>query len=325
MIIFAIKSAICLAVLYGFYHTILRNTAVSGFNRYYLLFSLLFSLIIPLITVHINLKFPSNLNIFGFSTVTGNLNLGERIITEPIHNFKNQNVLISFFLFVSSILFVRFASNIYKIVKLIRTNPKINFINTQIVLIERKTLPYSFFRYIFVNRYDYENNKIAKEILNHEQVHCLQYHSIDIALVELIQIILWFNPFVLLFRKAIQLQHEYLADKRVLITHNLTDYQNTLLNLVLQNKSTYLVSKINYSLTKKRLTMMTKSNFNNRPILRKIAVFPIYLILAVTLCLAQEGSMKEQKEIFNTYGLTFTNEQKAAREEQKGFISNWTC
>ena len=52
--------------------------------------------------------------------------------------------------------------------------------------------------------------------------------------------------------------HEYLADDKVLEDHDLSKYQNTLKTLVFRNNSTYLASNFNYSLTKKRLIMMTK-------------------------------------------------------------------
>jgi hypothetical protein len=153
----------------------------------------------------------------------------------------------------------------------------INNGKTHIVLIENKTLPYSFFKYIFVNRSDYENGKIEKELIIHEQTHCLQYHSVDILIIELVKIVLWFNPILWLFRKAIQLNHEFLADNYVLSTNNLSDYQNTLINLVFRNNSTYLASNFNYSLTKKRLIMMTKNKSKN--IAFKFAMVPILAAL----------------------------------------------
>ncbi|MDP4285780.1 MAG: M56 family metallopeptidase [Bacteroidota bacterium] len=194
----------------------------------------------------------------------------------------------------------------------------INNRKTKIVLIEKETLPYTFFKYIFVNRSEYENGKIEKEVIIHEQVHCLQYHSADILIVELVKIILWFNPLLWLFRKGIQLNHEFLADDKVLSTHDLHDYQNTLLNLVFRNHSTYLASNLNYSLTKKRLIMMNKKMVKNGVILRKMSIIPLYLLLMITLAFAQ---VKEQKSISNDKkGLRITNDQKAAIKEQNNFF-----
>jgi len=320
MITFAFKSALCLAALIGFYHFFLRNIKAFNFNRVYLVFSLIFAVTIPFVNIRVNTSLPLNSNIQSFSTLTNSLIQGENIITETGRHFKFQDVLLITYFTVSSILFLRFALNIYKIRTLIRTSKKVNDFNVHIVLIEKQTLPYSFFQYIFVTRSDYENGKIAKEILIHEQTHCLQYHSIDILLIELSTIVLWFNPLLWILRKTIQLNHEFLADHKVLADHDLSDYQNTLIKCVFRNNSIYLASNFNYSLTKKRLIMMTKNNSYNRSVLIKIAVIPLVLILALALSLAQDKIKKEQnEETTDKIELAFSDELKAAEEQTNSF------
>jgi len=292
MIEFAIKSTICLTVLYGSYYFLLQNVKIPNFNRFYLLFSLVFAMIIPMINIQMYFNLAVSPNIREFSDANGILIQGEEVTDKPIQLLTFQTTLIILYIIISFTLLLRFALNIYKIIRLIRTSTKLNNLKTQIVLVEKKTLPYSFFRYIFVNRSDYENGGIKKELIIHEQAHCAQFHSIDILTVELIKIILWFNPFVWFFKKAIQLNHEYLADNKVLLNHDLNDYQNTLINLVFRNNSTYLASNFNYSLTKKRLIMMTKNNSTGNAIFRKIATIPLFLILAITLAFGQENKPK---------------------------------
>lgn len=287
MIMFIIKSAICLTILYVFYRLFLWKIKVFNFNRFYLLFSLLFAFTIPLITIQIKLNSPANSQINGISNVTGELIKGFEVIKEPAQYLTFSETLIILYCIITSILLLRFVLNILKIIKVVRTSPKIRNNNTQIVLIEKKTLPYSFFRYIFVNRSDYEHLKIEKELIIHEQTHCLQYHSVDILIIELVKIILWFNPVLWLFRKAIQLNHEFLADNKVLLHHNLNDYQNTLVNLAFRNNSTYLASNFNYSLTKKRLIMMTKSNPSRSSNIIKLVTVPLFVLLGISFTFSQ--------------------------------------
>ncbi len=306
MIEFITKSAICLTILYGFYHLFLRNIHSFEFNRFYLLFSLLLSHLIPLITIQVGLDLPVDYNMNEFSNLPSSFIQGETIITEPDHFPAFRNSLIILYFIISTILLVRFALNIYKIIKLIHTSSKVTYFKTKIVLVENKTLPYSFFSHVFVNRSEYENGKIEKELLIHEQTHCLQYHSIDILIIELLKVILWFNPLIWLFRKAIQLNHEFVADYKVLSNYDLNDYQNTLLNLVFRNNSTYLASNFNYSLTKKRLIMMTKNNSLHKAIFRKVAVIPLFLILAVSLTFAQEEKgIKSDLKLYNEWKYSF--------------------
>lgn len=54
MIAFIIKSGICLFLLFGLYWLILRKEKLLIFNRYYLIFSALFSLAVPFISIPVD-------------------------------------------------------------------------------------------------------------------------------------------------------------------------------------------------------------------------------------------------------------------------------
>jgi len=289
MITFIIKSVICLTILYGFYHFFLRNTKAFTFNRFFLLLSSVYTIVISLITIRISIYLPFSLNKLWFLNFPDQTIPGEQITTATIPSFSIPDILIIIYITISVVLLLRFMANIYKIIHLIRTNPKVTVSNTQLVLVDKTTLPFSFFGYVFVNRSDYENGNIAKEIFIHEQVHCIQYHSVDILIIEAIKIILWFNPLIWLFDRAIQLNHEYLADKKVLTNFKLIEYQKTLVNLVFRNNSTYLASHLNYSLTKKRLIMMKKKK-SRAEILSILAAIPTFLFLGLAIANAQESA-----------------------------------
>ena len=289
MIIFVIKSAICLIVLYGFYYFFLRNTKSLGFNRFYLMFSLFFALIVPLININFNFYLPVNLiidNLFNSRDVIDNSGgSGEA----PLRLLTMNSALIFLYILVSSFLLVRFAVNIFRITRRIHKCEKVDNQKTKIVLLSDKVLPYSFLRYIFVNKTDYERGKIEDKLIIHEQVHCLQYHSIDILIIEFLKVILWFNPFIWLFGRSIELNHEYIADNEVISGFSLDEYQNTLVNLVFRNNSIYLASNFNYSSIKKRLVMMEKKKSETK-ILRILVTIPLFLFLGLVFANAQETS-----------------------------------
>jgi bla regulator protein blaR1 len=295
MITFVIKSAICLTILYGFYHFFLRNTKAFTFNRFYLLLSSIYAIVISIISIRVGIRLPFNFNNLWYLNFSDKNLPGEQLTTGPIHSFIIPDILIIIYITVSMILLFRFTMNIYKIIHLMRTSMKVIVSNIQLVLVDKTTLPFSFFGYVFVNRSEYENGNIEKEIFIHERVHCLQYHSVDILLIETIKIILWFNPFIWLFDKAIQLNHEYLADNKVLTKYKLIDYQKTLVNLVFRNNSTYLASHLNYSLTKKRLIMMKKQK-SRAEILSILAAIPMFLFLGLAIANAQESSSQKVRK-----------------------------
>ena len=310
MLTFFIKSTVCLTVFYGFYHFILRNQKILLFNRFYLILSLALSLIIPFIVIPVRSNFTFNNSIEKLDISTEQL-----FNTNPITKITSspptfQNILTTVFILVSILLIARFVLNIFKILRKILISKKVNNHKTSIVLIQEKTLPYSFFKYIFVNQSDFENCKIEPELLLHEEAHCEQYHSLDILFIEILNIFLWFNPAIWLFRKEILLNHEYYADCKVLKEIDAIDYQQVLLNILLRNNSYYLVSNFKYSLIKNRIIMMTKSNPASNAILRKSISIIVFLLLGLALTFSKENILNKNITFVNDTIITKSNNEK---------------
>ncbi len=111
-----------------------------------------------------------------------------------------------------------------------------------------------------MSKQDYLNKAIAEELLSHEIEHIRQSHSIDVIFIELVKIIYWFNPVLILYSRAIRVNHEYLADNGVIGDPcDIKDYADKLLNFISCNRNVPLTSGFNPSLTRKRLIMLTKS------------------------------------------------------------------
>src|ERR1035437_93999 len=108
MITFIVKSTIYLTILYVFYYLFLRNIKAFHFNRFYLLFSLLFACIIPLITIPVKLNIQANPQLNGISKVTGELTKGFEIITEPAQHFTFHEILIILYCIIATVLLLRF-------------------------------------------------------------------------------------------------------------------------------------------------------------------------------------------------------------------------
>lgn len=287
MIVYILKSTISLVILYGFFHFFLRQYKILVFNRFYLISSLVFSLIIPLIIIPVKSGFTINTGINNFTATTVQIIQSGGNTVTSIPNISFERILFLLFILVSASLFLRFDINIFKLIWKIKKSKKTENQNTTIVLVDENIIPYSFFRYIFVNRESYEEGKIERELLLHEEAHCLQFHSLDIIILELINVFFWFNPAIWLFRKAIQLNHEYYADNKVLNNSDSEDYHQLLINLVIQNNTSYLVSNFKYSLIKNRLIMMTKNNPSGNEVFRKIVAISFFLFLGIVFTFSQ--------------------------------------
>ncbi|WP_417799669.1 M56 family metallopeptidase [Tenacibaculum sp.] len=269
MITYLIKSGLCLALLLAFYHLVLEREKMHQFNRFYLLGSLLFSFIAPFYKIYIE-TIPNTVGTTAtlITDSTMNANTGEEI------NYT-QYLFVGYTI-VAIILLIRFTKNLLNIFLKIKRHQKIKKGKTTLVLVDDAISPHTFWNYIFINKEEYNSNKIEIELYTHELTHAIQKHTFDILLIEFLQIIFWINPTFIFLKKAIKLNHEFLADNKVITTHkNTTEYQYLLLNRATWNNEYYLASNLNYVLTKKRLLMMTKQSSRTKILLKKLTVIPV--------------------------------------------------
>src|SRR5690606_16609923 len=160
------------------------------------------------------------------------------------------------------------------------------------VLLSHKTLPFTFLNFMFVEKEAFQNEALEKQILFHEWTHIQQKHSWDILLVEILKTVFWFNPLLLLYKRAIQLNHEFLADAAVNKTfQDKIGYQWLLFNKASGGRADLsLSSPFNLSSTKSRLIMMGKSSSMRKTRLLKIFSFVIAGTLTILLSSSQSLS-----------------------------------
>jgi len=295
---FLIKSSLSLGVLLIAYYLFLEKEKMHQFNRFYLLFGLLFSFTIPFITIEIIQKVYTHQETTTLSVIPM-----EEITSIPIiENPTNYWLIAAWSLYgvITLALLLQFVLNIWKLNTRTKTNPTINYKNAKLVLVKEKTLPYTFLDHIFINETDYHDRKIEDELYTHELIHVNQKHTLDILFIEMLKVIFWFNPIFIFYKKAIQLNHEFLADEKVVKSHkNVPFYQNLLLSKANANPTYYLASNLNYSVTKKRLIMMTKTASTVRSISKKLLLIPLFSGIIFFGCLktiAQEKAIIYQEK-----------------------------
>ena len=306
MIDFIIKSTISLTVFLGFYHLVLEREKIHQFNRFYLLFAIVISFTIPFVTFEIIKIIPVVQHFEPLNTVLTAAAIPENEIQEikmPMEENINFTpyLLWSLYGIISFLLFVRFGKNIWKLTRKYKLSVK--YKNANLVLVEEKVLPHTFLNSIFINIDDYNNRNIEEELYTHELVHVVQKHTLDILFIEFLKVIFWFNPVFICYKKAIQLNHEFLADEEIVKTYNnVPFYQNLLLQKGFSNQTIFLTSNLNYSVTKKRFIMMTKSKSQKSAILKKIAIAPILAALIYFFCIevvAQEKIINVNSDVKN--------------------------
>lgn len=301
MITYILKTILCSSILILVYYLFLEREKMYRFNRFYLLFGIAFSFLVPLITIKTKIiEFPISESV-KLASSSLQSSLPQQINPSINDNFSLSNILFLIYVTVTAFLFFRFIVNISVIFFKIKNNKSVKYLDTKLILTKDNLVPHSFLKYVFVYFKDFENGTIEKEILGHELTHVKQRHSLDILFIELIMIFAWINPVLLLYRKAIQLNHEFLADEFVI--NSLSDtqtYQLLLLDKARQTDSLVFSSPFNYLLIKRRIIMMTKNASKKVAIFKQIALIPVIAVIGflfMTKIAAQDTVKKSQQQL----------------------------
>lgn len=249
---YLIRSTVWLTGFALVYVLFLRNERFFVLNRIFLVSGILVSMIFPLFTWHYTVVLP----VVPTAEVLEPQIQGISEVSEP---FPMQNVLLLsvYFLGISYLVFRIFRQTL-PVYRIIRKSDKQSFSTAKLIRTAEYPASFSFFSFVFVNPSTDETE--TREIVNHELEHIRQQHWIDLLLFEILRTMQWFNPAIWLYGHLIRQNHEYLADERALQrSSNPAIYRAALLNQMFGGPVISLANSFNYSLNKKRFTMMKQT------------------------------------------------------------------
>ncbi len=259
-ITYLIATVVSLGIFYGIYGLILRREPLFRFNRFYLLSGLLLSYLIPLIIFLPNTFVPSIVKVVN-DGIIGTINLSPVEISATASNYPSLLSLLGYLYLSGTVFFAaRLVIRVIGIYRLGNNGERSDQNDLRILWSKADFPPFSFFRTMYLPL-NLKDKLHLNEIIRHEQIHIESHHSFDIVLTQLMQVLFWFNPFILLIENALREIHEFEADKAVI--HSGTDPVAYTRILFSQDKSAQAVllgNNFNYSLIKRRLTMFYKKN-----------------------------------------------------------------
>ena len=261
---FMLESGISLAIFALVYLLFLRKETFFVLNRIYLLGSVCFSILLPFIHFQVYSEMPSIMLDEVTITASGYQNLLQTVfvysstISGEIEKTIQSIGLIRFIYILGTAIFLFvFLYRILQITTLIMNNESELKNGIRIIKIDRDTTPFSFFNFVFIDKNNADGSGM-KEMLAHEMEHVRQGHSVDVMILELLTIFLWFNPFFWLLKRSIRENHEFLADHGVLKPEvSSAAYRMLLLNSAFLQQPV-IANNFNYSLIKIRIKMITK-------------------------------------------------------------------
>ena len=260
--IYLLKVNAGIALFYAFYKLFCQRDTFFQWRRFALLSFLGISFIYPLLDIQEwVMEQPAIYELADYYTVL--MNTEEVTVTAPVtYEAPQRPDLLTLFtyLYYTGVLVMslRFIIQLVSICR-IRWKGQVVYLNGQrIISLPSEFNPFSFFGWIFLYLPQLEEES-RDEILMHEQTHARQWHSVDVIVSELANIVCWFNPFSWLLKGEIRLNLEYLADNQVAKTmEDSKQYQYHLLGLAHTNSKTGLYNNFNVSQIKSRIIMMNK-------------------------------------------------------------------
>ncbi|MBY0543823.1 MAG: M56 family metallopeptidase [Sphingobacteriaceae bacterium] len=279
---YLLKVSACSAFFLAFYLLVLRKLTFFKINRFYLLFALLLSFVIPTLQFTVERELTAA-PIIEAPVVVQNENLTEQFslapitapnVSLPVEESYNWFNLLPFLYSTVVVGLLGLATwRLFRLIKHAKQNIKeIN--GLKLVHKSNGFTNCSFFNYVFID----ENSLTESELqimLRHEEVHAKQYHSVDKIILIIVKAVLWFNPIVYLYDKALEQIHEYEADEVTSRNFGTASYANLLLRLAVIKSDMPLVHNFVKSPIKERIKMLFNSKSKHMKKLLYLLALPI--------------------------------------------------
>jgi beta-lactamase regulating signal transducer with metallopeptidase domain len=301
-ILYLVKVNVALLCFIAFYYVVLRRLTFYTLNRYYLLATIVIASVFPFLRWH-----SSTVNAPTFVVqFRPKWHLVENKLTLSSPSSINwQDVFITFYWIGVAGFLCNFIVQLLSYVKLHYSTKPLHTAK-HIRQSSKSIMPFSFGKNIYVYPPQHSEEEL-QSILQHEAVHCNQWHTLDIILAELNKIAYWLNPGVWLYTKAIRQNVEFIADKNVLATGiDAKDYQYQLLHVTTGvSYKNGLATHFAFINLKNRIKMMNTKRSPKWSKLKYIAVLPVLLVVAIVVAQQTNKPLAIQGKVMPTTHTTF--------------------
>ena len=295
ILLYIIQSSVSIGIFYIFYELLFKREAYFGFNRFYLLTAIFISLFLPTINFSIPELFfeKSNSTLIAapiYSLVEYTLSevtiYGSAVSANPnwYSNMSFFNIIMIIYFTGVTIALLHFIFRFYQLSNFFKYSKATLHNGLRVIFTPAGTPVFSFFNYIFIDKNLLHSNNEIQKIIEHENIHISQKHSVDLIIAEILTIIQWFNPIVYLLKKSLKENHEFIADNNVIATYpDDMAYSKLLIENSSIVKTNILTHNFSYSLLKRRLFMIKKTKSPLRFSI-KLAVALVALNLVFFAC-----------------------------------------
>lgn len=333
-LLYIVKVIACSGILYTYYWCFLRNKLFHHYNRFYLLFAMVLSLLLPFLQIPVGNEatgqpgmmyqavqamdilhepvMESNESIVSTTTGNDSVHLFSSLFTmaNALYLLYFAGLVVAILLFLQSLWYIRKLSKKYSAEWIGR----IRFFMTA-----EPGTPFSFFRSVFWNDQIPVESRNGRQVFLHEYYHVQQKHSIDTVLAEGMLALAWFNPFFYLMKKELKAIHEFLADRYASENNNKYEYAQLLVEQAIASKKNQLTHSFFQPQIKRRITMIMRTNQLRYGYWSRMMALPVLGIVFFILVLRAQPSAAaapafSHHSIFNRLHQTVDDVQNTPQE-----------
>lgn len=302
-IIYAIRWAVTLTLLYSLYRLLLQRETFHRLNRAVLLAILVVSPLLPLVPLHTDKPTAMDVVLTRIEEPLRSLSSDANIADATLDAQESENATSGLWVRYCAYIYivgvgVSLAVYLFRLLALMRVICRSQRLTHPIVPKEvylmlgmRIKQPSSWMRWIFIGPIDLKQN--AEIVLRHELAHVRMRHSWDVILCDLTCHMLWCLPFVWMLRQDLVDVHEFQADETVLqggVT--LEDYEHLLIRKAVPTQFIPIMNTLRRGAVKKRFAMMHSGQSSQWSRLKLL-----YLVPALAACLW----VSAQADVYTTY------------------------
>ena len=289
------------ALFFAAYWLLMRREKRHTMVRWYLMGTLLLSLVLP--AVHLKLTVPDSSRWTMGNTVFVPASEPLQIVMvnpeelhaplveqeesrEPLWRQALPWVWLAGCVATLTLLVVR----LLRLRRKLRTLPYREENGLRITLLDDETQAFSFGRHIVIGTKGFSKAEV-QQLIGHETVHVRQSHTADTLLCEVVKAALWFNPFVYLYARELKRVHEYIADSEMMSA----DYAELFYHQVSGRRYSSLAHSFDYGMVHQRIAMMAQRR-NRRGWLNPLAALPVAAVVLLAACTPKSSPLVGQWE-----------------------------
>ena len=253
ILVFSIKSAIILSVMFAIYMITVKRHKGACIKRFILLGTYTAAAVLPLF----DFRWHPNTVTTGATKLIGGIQSDTPIMSATSH-FSIYSVLAMILMAGIFVLLLHLASTFIHVAYLRFKGRTIIIDGVDITVLKHNSLsPFCFGNRIFVSEEEIES--MSDMVFCHEKSHVYHQHFYDLLFARLLTIIQWWNPFAWIMLRELQDVHEYQADEDVINDgYSAHDYQYLLLNRAIGKRNPIPSHGIRHSRLRQRLVMINK-------------------------------------------------------------------